>query len=291
MSVIDDTSPQIRYDPEDAWQSLGNLGEYGAWNWTAHSTAQASAKASFVFTGRSISVTCLLWPTGSNFTATLDGNLIGTYDTAAGSLSSLPKVFFLMDNLDDTIQHTFVVEKVANDPGWVSSQPGDESSYLYIDSVTFDIPGHSPSGSTSLSQRSSTSRSHSSSVSTPSCAAAIFVRVVGVIASIALVVAFNWHRRRLSQVVYPSTSNNPFIEAGMQFDGKIPEKVTQVMDTPLGMPSALAPVQEQAVTSLPSFSSLERDTAVAATTTTKKKPQLGEAIHNGTNSSSNPRVL
>lgn len=120
MSAIDDSSSEIVYNLGDAWEPVTNAGSYGAWGGTAHRATQANAKASLTFMGRSISATCLLWPTGSNVTATLDGNLIGTYNTAAADITAAgPRILFTKDNLDETTQHTLVLEKMANDPGWL----------------------------------------------------------------------------------------------------------------------------------------------------------------------------
>jgi hypothetical protein len=89
-------------------------------------------------TGTSISVNCLLLPTGSNFTATLDNTLVGTYNTAvATSSTATSKTMFTKSGLDGSAQHTLVLQKIANDPGWVSSVPGDEASHLNIDSFTW----------------------------------------------------------------------------------------------------------------------------------------------------------
>lgn len=87
--------------------------------------------------GTSVSVTCLLYPTGANFTATLDNVVVGSYNTAVTSLSDAQtKVIFTKDGLDSSAQHTLVLQKTANDPGWVSSVVGDAASHLNLDSIT-----------------------------------------------------------------------------------------------------------------------------------------------------------
>ena len=44
---------------------------------------------------------------------------------------------FTEDNLASGTQHTLVLEKIANDAGWVSTISGDTSSHLNIDSITY----------------------------------------------------------------------------------------------------------------------------------------------------------
>jgi len=89
------------------------------------------------YIGTSISAACFLSQTGSNFTATLDDTLVGTYNTAVSSISAVTtKTMFTKSGLDGNSQHTLVLQKIANDPGWVSSLPGDQESHLDIDSFT-----------------------------------------------------------------------------------------------------------------------------------------------------------
>ncbi|KIM29365.1 hypothetical protein M408DRAFT_328980 [Serendipita vermifera MAFF 305830] len=221
-AAIDDTSPRIQYDPDTAWQLDTSLGVYVPYNGTIHGTTQVNAKATLQFTGTSISVTCLLWPTGSNFTATLDNSLLGTYNTAVTSISAaVPKVIFTKDSLDGNTQHTLVIEKAPNDPAWVSTVPGDESSHLHIDSIT--IVGGSDSPASPTPQLSSSS-------STGPGAGVIAGIVVGVIAAIALIAAaFVWYRRRVSRVARQSTGPSPFTtETGAQPGDKRSEQVTSI---------------------------------------------------------------
>jgi len=91
-----------------------------------------------VYTGTSISVACLLWPTGSNFTFVFDGKGYDYFgDTAVSNNSAATiKTVISISRLDGNSQHTLVLQKVVDDPGWVSSIIGDQESHLMIDSFT-----------------------------------------------------------------------------------------------------------------------------------------------------------
>jgi hypothetical protein len=82
-------------------------------------------------------VNCLISLTGSNFTATLDGTLLGTYNTAVAALSSeASETMFTKSGLNGNAQHTLVLQKIADVAGWVSPVSGDAVSHLNIDSFT-----------------------------------------------------------------------------------------------------------------------------------------------------------
>ncbi|KIM29353.1 hypothetical protein M408DRAFT_23117 [Serendipita vermifera MAFF 305830] len=168
VRVLDDTDSELVYDP-GAWQSFSGTGYDGRYNKTEHRATQANAKVSLAFTGRSISVTCYFSPAGANFTATLDGNLVGTYNTFFWDFSEAQtQAILIKDNLDANIQHQLVLEKAPNDPSWVPIFLHSNDNYIQIDSITLGNPTDPPSSSTPLSQSSSSSTSTSSSQSSSS---------------------------------------------------------------------------------------------------------------------------
>lgn len=282
---------RIVYDPSDAWEiTLRPSGVIPVE--TSHRTSQANAKLSLAFQARSISVNCYFSPTGSNFTATLDGTLIGTYSTYSAEIDKQSKLISLKDNLD-TIPHEIVLEKVPTDPEWVSSLgPGDHPSYLQIDSIILGTAAGLPSSLTSLSPSLSSTTSNfqsqiplstTSTTSTPQSQSsppftvlgtgAIAGIVIPIFSAIVFIVVLIWYRRRLIRAAHPSTS--PFIEAGIHPDDKKPEQVTELTDPPTMIPLSSGPVSKQAAALVPMDSSLKQGAAVAAAaTTTSENPQL-----------------
>lgn len=119
-------------------------------------------------------------------------------------------------------------------------------------------------------------------------AGAIAGIIVGVIAVITLIVALIWYRRRLTRVAHPSTSLSPFIEEGMYLDDKRPEQVTQSADPSTVIPSSLAPVPNQTMALVPTFSSLEQGAAAAATITTSEDLRVGRGNSGDVGPSLNP---
>jgi hypothetical protein len=131
------------------------LGVYAPSNGTIHSTTQTNASATLQFTGdypyksggvrqpwltirpgSSISVTCLMWPTGANISITLDSQQVAIVNTAVTSLALVvAKSVWSQDDLS-VGTHSVVVAKLANDPAWVSTVSGDDQSHLNLDSFT-----------------------------------------------------------------------------------------------------------------------------------------------------------
>jgi hypothetical protein len=67
---------------------------------------------------------------------TLDSEQVAIINTAVASLGLVvPKVVWSQDNLSGGT-HSVVVAKLANDPTWVSTVPGDDQSHLSLDSFT-----------------------------------------------------------------------------------------------------------------------------------------------------------
>ncbi|KAG8856557.1 hypothetical protein FRB91_000610 [Serendipita sp. 411] len=177
------------YEPSSAWESNGNLGIYGPYNGTVRSTAQEGASVTFTFRGTSVSLSCLVWPTGANLTATLDSVSLGTFDTSVSSSSEASvKVIFTKDGLDGSADHVLVIAKAANDPGWQSAIAGDPYSHVNIDSFT--VAGFSSSGD------SSNSPSSSSSSSKPPIGAIVGGVVGGVVILLLVIGLLIWRRRR-----------------------------------------------------------------------------------------------
>ncbi|KIM29354.1 hypothetical protein M408DRAFT_23118 [Serendipita vermifera MAFF 305830] len=303
--VIDDVNPRIQYDPGDAWELRGDYRVFDPYNETIHATSQNSAKVSIQFMGRSISVTCLVQPEGSNFTATLDGSLVGTYNTTLGPVGTLPKVIFTIDDLNNTSHmYTLVLERVPDDPGWVSEFVG-EPSYLFLDSITIGGTSNSlPSSnsvsqtlfsttSTSLSQLFSASTTNSPSQSpsssmTPGAGVIAGIVIAVITLLLAVIVAFIWYRRRLAAVVHPSTSPSPFVETGMQPGLNGPKQITESTDSPSTKQLSPGLVQDQAIALLRSPLSPERDDAATVATSTNRKMQPSERHNSPTDSPLNP---
>lgn len=193
---IDDANSSIIYAPSNVWDLNTNFASFGPRNGTIHSSAQENATATFRFKGTSIKVYGLLYPTGCNVSATLDGSSLGTYNLAVET-SSLANVqaIFSKDGLDASKQHEIVLTKMANNPGWTSTVSGDPNSHLNLDG--FEVGGSDGSNGGQTTPNGSTPPSTSSSSSSNPPTGAIAGGVVGgVLLLVALGLAFWFIRRR-----------------------------------------------------------------------------------------------
>lgn len=109
----------------------------------------------------------MLVQNGANFTATLDGNPVGIYNTASVDVGQFEvKVIFTINSLEDTSHtYTLVLEKAPNDPLWVPRISGN-SSLLSIDSITTGGASDSPVSLPSTPELQSSSTSNFISQST-----------------------------------------------------------------------------------------------------------------------------
>ncbi|KIM29352.1 hypothetical protein M408DRAFT_23116 [Serendipita vermifera MAFF 305830] len=158
--VLDDTYSKLTYY-DNAWQSLSGPEYGGRYSGTVHQTTLANARVALYFRAESISVTCFFQPAGSNFTASVNGGLVGTYNTYSADSGGELRTILIMDNMDASLERRLVLQKAPNDNE-------NNLSYLEIDSITLGNPPVSPFSSTASSQMPSSSTSPSLSQSSSS---------------------------------------------------------------------------------------------------------------------------
>jgi len=113
--TIDDTDARISYTSSNnhtTWSAESNQRD-GIYNHTLHVTKSKTDFATFIFNGTSVSLTSLLSPTGSNFTALLDGVPSGPYSLAVANNRpdlAIPTIVYSVSNLALT-KHNLTLSK------------------------------------------------------------------------------------------------------------------------------------------------------------------------------------